>query len=66
MKLWIVADVQSDDGAVWELRGVFGDEVLALAVQAAWNHCLFSVSLNELLPDKATIPPDARYPIAEE
>lgn len=66
MKLWIVADMKSEDGAAWELRGVFDDEQLAIAACTKWNHCLFSTELNRVWPDETIIPADARYPIAEE
>lgn len=66
MKLWIAADVLSEDGRVWELIGVFDSEALADAACTKANHCIFSIELNERLPDESTIAPDVRWPRLEE
>lgn len=62
IRLWIAADVLSGDGRVWELIGVFDSEALADMACTQPNHCIFSVILNERLPDESVIPRDARYP----
>lgn len=64
MKLWVAADVLSQDGRVWELIGVFDSEQRAEAACTKWNHCIFSAMLNERFPDETVIPADIRYPKA--
>jgi hypothetical protein len=62
MKVWVVADVKSPDGRVWELIGVFDSEVLADTACTMPNHAMFSTELNARLPEETTVAPDARYP----
>lgn len=49
MKLWIVAQVKSNEPRVWELGGVFSSEDKARAVCNKTSDCLFAVELDELL-----------------
>jgi hypothetical protein len=64
MKLWIVADVKSEDGSVWELLGVFDSSEKAVAACTQWNHCVWSTELNQRMPDETHHAPDAHYPLA--
>lgn len=66
MRLWIAADVKSEDGRIWELIGVFDSDEKANAACTQPNHCYWSELLNERQPDESTIAPDVRYPRHEE
>lgn len=62
-KLWVAADVKSEDGSVWELIGVFSTKRRAAAACTKWNHCCYSTRLNTRWPEKTTIGPDVFYPL---
>ena len=63
-RLWIVCDVKSDDGRVFEFVGVFDTEQAADNACTAINFCYFSAVLNERLSDESIIAPGVRYPRA--
>jgi len=63
-KIWIVADVKSADGRVWELLGVFDSETLADDACTEWNHAYWPWEINRRAPDESTIASDVRYPRA--
>jgi hypothetical protein len=65
MTLWIVCDVKSGDGRMFEIVGVFDTEAGADAACTAFNFCYFPVLLNEHLSDESHIAPGVRYPRAE-
>ena len=64
MQLWVVADVKSEDGTVWELRGVYTSVELAeAACPTAW-FCIMPVEANVSAPLQTTQCPGAYYPKA--
>lgn len=63
MTLWIVADVKSEDGRIWEFVGVFDSEAGARAACARWHFCYWPAVLNERLPDESAVHPDTVYPL---
>jgi hypothetical protein len=47
--VWVVAQVKSDDGDIWELGGIFSTEEKALAACTEPNDCMWSVSMDEAI-----------------
>lgn len=61
-KLFVAADVKSEDGRVWELIGVFDSYALAREACTERNHGFFPVELNQRAPDQTTEAPGMVWP----
>jgi hypothetical protein len=61
-EVWLVLDVLSEDGTVFEIIAVCDSEALADQLCTAPNHCIFSHPLNTPIYERGHIPETARYP----
>jgi hypothetical protein len=64
-QVWIVADVKTEDGSVWELMAVCSSREKAVAACTDRTHCVWSMNLDEVGPSETVIAPDCEYPLAE-
>ena len=65
VKLWICGQLKGKwcpEGSVWEFQGVFSDKDKAVAACRTEKYFISSTILDEELPDKSCIPPEAQYP----
>lgn len=63
MKVYVVADVKSADGTVWELRGVFSTEAKAVAACELTTDCVMPIEMDAIAPRETTVLPEAYYPV---
>ncbi|MFI7448092.1 hypothetical protein ACIBQX_11390 [Nonomuraea sp. NPDC049714] len=50
MSLWIMGQVKSQDGSLWELGGVFSSREKAVAACVEPTDCVWPVVLDEVAP----------------
>lgn len=64
MTVWVVGKTlrDTDDGAVWELQGVFTSAVLAEEVARGGGYWLAPIGLDEVIPDQSLEWPGQRWP----
>jgi len=55
-----------ENGAAWELAGIFEEENDCVNACIDRNHFVGPVELNKVLPDATTIWPGVYYPIADK
>lgn len=65
MKLWVAGRLvcNATEGAVWELLGIYDDELRAVARCTTTNDFVAPVGLNEDAPEPMTYFPEVRYPV---
>jgi len=64
-KLWICGQLRGNwrkGGSVWDFQGVFSSRLRAVLACRKKPYFVFSAKLNEELPARPLIPPDAFYP----
>ncbi len=64
MQLFVVADVKSEDGTLWELRGVYTDETLAVAACELPTDCVMPIEANATAPRETVVVEKSYYPLA--
>ena len=62
--VWVMGQVKSQDGSVWELGGVFSTEDKAVAACAGAEDCVWPVALDEVLPRETVEEKRGYYPLA--
>lgn len=64
---WVVGKIirETEDGAVWQLQGVFSSEELAEEAALAGGYFMGPVVVDEALPDETTEWPGMRWPSVE-
>jgi hypothetical protein len=61
-KLWVVGQFRPDS-EIWELQGIFDDEVKAVDACINENYFVAPVELNVVFPDEASEWPGMYYPL---
>ncbi len=63
-QLWVMGQVKSADGNVWELGGVFSSEEKAVAACVEPTDCVWPIALDEIQP--RGVVEVGSYPLARE
>lgn len=63
--VWVLGQVKSQDGSVWEIGGVFSTREKAVAACSDPWDCVFPMKLDEVLSRETVESDDLVYPLAQ-